>query len=400
MLLGGSGDDQIWGNQGNDLIDGEAGNDRLFGDSGDDIVLGSAGNDSLDGGSGKDKLEGGAGTDTLKSDKSDLVVEQDTKAGQLGLKAYFSAFAAQFSQDGVTYTDPANGSATADDRPAGAWIASYRGSLPGSQALMHAADASDANDSDAPRLDDVALAPIVDAAIERWTSVLGADDPRLAALSDLHVQLADLPGAELGDALGHTVTIDLDAAGHGWFIDLTPRDSSEFTVTAEASTLTAAPGSGAQARMDLVTVLTHEIGHVLGFDHGDAGRYAVMHEDLDPGVRYLVDELGYDADPDHPVTDHDLVKLAAQAARHEEAKQSLGQPAFDWNYGPVAGARGSVDWTSGSASSSDPAGWDSGYSPYSPAKPDKAAKNFSDFLVKGFDSLGSSLFGAKAKDKR
>ena len=94
-----------------------------------------------------------------------------------------------------------------------------------------------------------------------------------------------------------------------------------------------------------------------------------------------------------------LLALAAQAARHEQAKQSGGLPAFDLNYAPGAGAQGGIEWAHGNDSTAaDSSSWDTSYSPYA-ARPVKDAKNFSDFLVRGFDSLGSSLFG-KAKDKR
>src|SRR5262249_41538995 len=85
----------------------------------------------------------------------------------------------------------------------------------------------------------------------------------------------DLPGATLGLASGQTIWLDGNAAGWGWFVDRTPWEDSEFTT----------PGDqGEQGRMDLLTVLMHELGHVLGLDH-DAG--GVMAETLSPGTRLL-----------------------------------------------------------------------------------------------------------------
>jgi Ca2+-binding RTX toxin-like protein len=288
ILLGGSGDDQIWGNQGNDLLDGEDGNDYLDGGSGDDIVIGGNGNDILIGGSGKDMLEGGAGNDTLKSDKSDLLVVQDTKAGQLGLNTFFQSFAPQFSQDGFNYQNPSGGNTSLDDRPARAWVALYTGTLPGSQQLMQAASPATANA--AKSISSSELAPIVQAAIQQWTEVLGAGNTKLDVLHDLSVTLADLPGAELGDTMGHAVTIDINAAGFGWFADASPNDSVEFGVSLDHAMLSAGGSSPAVGRMDLLTVVNHEIGHVLGLDHGDAATYQVMTEGLAPGVRYLFDD--------------------------------------------------------------------------------------------------------------
>jgi len=73
-------------------------------------------------------------------------------------------------------------------------------------------------------------------------------------------------------ALGLRARLDLNAAGWGWFVDPTPHDDSEFRK----------PGDqGEQKHMDLLTVLMHEMGHVLGLDHDDG----VMQETLDAGTR-------------------------------------------------------------------------------------------------------------------
>ena len=130
------------------------------------------------------------------------------------------------------------------------------------------------------------LEATLDAAVMLWTQALGADDPRLALLAGLAIDVADFSGAELGTLAGNTILIDADAAGHGWFVDLTPAGNSEFRLRADASLLSATPRSDAFGRMDLLTVVMHEIGHVLGFDHEDAAIYAVMRDELDTGVRY------------------------------------------------------------------------------------------------------------------
>src|SRR5439155_25168035 len=66
---------------------------------------------------------------------------------------------------------------------------------------------------------------------------------------------------------------DKNGAGWGWFVGPTPSDDSEFTT----------PGDqGERGRMDLLTVLEHEIGHLLGRGHEADG---VMQERLEAGVR-------------------------------------------------------------------------------------------------------------------
>jgi len=226
-------------------------------------------------------------------------------------------------------------------------------------------------------------------AITEWTQALGAGDPRLAGMVDVRIRVGELAGSALGHFENGDLTIDADAAGHGWFVDLTPADSVEFTVQYDRSTLRATEESEAFGRMDLLTVLMHELGHAIGLQDGAAG-YAVMDEELEPGVRFLLDELGLEGDPDQPVSDQALAALAARAA-----ERSPQGPSFDFDLAAGQGAtRAGVDWGSSG-------GWSTGYTPYVAPEP-KTSSNFADYLLKlfkrddgaaGFDSLGKSLTG-------
>jgi polyvinyl alcohol dehydrogenase (cytochrome) len=112
-------------------------------------------------------------------------------------------------------------------------------------------------------------APLLSEAIARWQAA-GAD---MSALADVQIAIADLRGTQLGLASGNTITLDVNAAGWGWYIDPTPADDGEFYL----------PGDqGEQNRMDLLTVLLHELGHVLGHEHDEGG---VMSATLAVGTR-------------------------------------------------------------------------------------------------------------------
>jgi PKD repeat protein len=143
--------------------------------------------------------------------------------------------------------------------------------------LMAAGGAADGGT--VPVLTEAELRPIIAEAIRRWAAA-GLDADRLAALGAVEVRTADLSGAYLGLAFAgeNTVRIDTDAAGYGWFVDSTPWEDSEFSL----------PGDqGEQGRMDLLSTVTHELGHMLGLDdlHGDAHADDLMGEELAAGSR-------------------------------------------------------------------------------------------------------------------
>lgn len=77
-IVGGAGDDTIYGEFGDDLIDGNRGSDTLFGGSGDDRLDGGKDNDTLYGGDGDDALTGGAGDDLLDAGDGDDFVSGGT----------------------------------------------------------------------------------------------------------------------------------------------------------------------------------------------------------------------------------------------------------------------------------------------------------------------------------
>ncbi|QDT24177.1 Calx-beta domain protein [Gimesia chilikensis] len=104
-------------------------------------------------------------------------------------------------------------------------------------------------------------------------------------LSEIDIKVVDLANESLGRAAAGTIYIDVNAAGYGWFIDTTPAEHSEFSPASDL-TLIALPDSEAAGLIDLRTIILHEIGHLLGYEHGTAG---LMQETLAPGVRYLAD---------------------------------------------------------------------------------------------------------------
>jgi PAP2 superfamily len=117
--------------------------------------------------------------------------------------------------------------------------------------------------------------PLLNEALARWRAA-GIDT---SALGKVDVRIADLGGLTLGKVADGIIWLDDNAAGWGWFVDRTPRNDSEFVK---------AGNQGEQNRMDLLTVLMHETGHLLGRDHEATG---VMQETLTAGTRRNVNPV-------------------------------------------------------------------------------------------------------------
>ena len=241
-------------------------------------------------------------------------------------------------------------------------------------APMVAATAS-SNTLDQPQLRQSDLDSILAAATETWANVLGAADPRLALLGNVHISMADFGGLVLGQTAGANILVDQDAAGYGWFVDVSPADSSEFRIRLDRNVLGALRQSDAFGRMDLLTVVTHEAGHVLGFEHAQAATYPVMLEQLDPGVRYLQD-VRSEGNRTTPVSENNIaLQAGAYGAWRKAVQNNLASFGLD-NASASSGSAGRIDWTDrfsvGSATNPSPFG----------SAGSKSAQNFSDFMAK------------------
>jgi hypothetical protein len=132
------------------------------------------------------------------------------------------------------------------------------------------------------------LQPIVNEAVALWSQA-GLDPAAVQKLRQAQFVISDLPGRYLGESEGNVIYVDTNAAGNGWFIDPTPTSNEEFTPSPNGQQLQAVEPR-ALDRIDLLTVVEHELGHIAG-----VGDLNVVSDDLMSGVL----GVGVRRDPSH-----------------------------------------------------------------------------------------------------
>jgi hypothetical protein len=184
--------------------------------------------------------------------------------------------------------------------------------LPGSPLL--ASGGAAANRVNSEILTPQVLQPLLLEAKTYWSAV-GVDAESLQRLDKVDVYVSNLPGAYLGVASSTAVWIDQEAAGYGWYVDESVIGPSGLRQGATDYHQSDSGGGSIAARMDLLSVVTHEVGHVLGFGHSDAPD--VMGAHLRAGtvlVRASRPPLG---EPPHVFGEPLVVAMRIQPARQQ-----------------------------------------------------------------------------------
>ncbi|HET9216767.1 MAG TPA: matrixin family metalloprotease, partial [Terriglobia bacterium] len=161
---------------------------------------------------------------------------------------------------------------------------------------------------------DLQLQPLLEEALVRFAD-LGVDERRLESARNVSVEVEDLPGWTIAETVDDTIRIDSTAAGLGWFVDETPEDNTEFQP--DGADLVATSEGPAAGRVDLLTVLAHELGHYLGLSHTSEG---LMNSGIRPGVRRLPD-----------VQIEQLIETLHGANAPPETQQLIITPTIFWN---------------------------------------------------------------------
>ncbi len=134
------------------------------------------------------------------------------------------------------------------------------------------------------------LYPIIVEATSRWRKVIDSD-----ILSNLRYVIVNFDSQRIiGRSMGRGGNSIIQIEGYAdWFIDKTPDRDEEF-LTFQCNQQQAIhicrfieEGNG---KLDLLTIVMHEIGHKLGLYHNDIYS-SLMYESVGRGVRRLPDKL-------------------------------------------------------------------------------------------------------------
>ena len=125
---------------------------------------------------------------------------------------------------------------------------------------------------------------------DSYVATLAGTTYSFGALATPQFTFTNLPSTAVGQTIGEgtaaNILLDTNAAGRGWFMDSTPLSNDECLPTSNPNEWIAKAGSAAADKMDLLSVLLHEYGHALGFEHS-SDPHDFMGTSLTAGVRRL-----------------------------------------------------------------------------------------------------------------
>jgi hypothetical protein len=157
-------------------------------------------------------------------------------------------------------------------------------------------------------------------ALGNWQAA-GLNANQLAMLQGAQFEVTNLPTGWLGESLGNVVMIDATADGHGWSV-----------------------GGPMAGQVDLLTVVEHEMGHLLGFSDVATGPGSanLMSESLGTGMRRGPDgSVSLGSTPTGIVTSADLV-----TSGDREGAVFVTGGNRDGTEPALPDGRGSFDWSS------------------------------------------------------
>jgi hypothetical protein len=145
-------------------------------------------------------------------------------------------------------------------------------------------------------------------ALGNWQAA-GLNASQLALLQGAQFEVTSLPSGWLGESLGNVVLIDASADGHGWSV-----------------------GGPVAGQVDLLTVVEHEMGHLLGLSDVTAGAGSnLMSETLGPGMRRAVDGGVLASGVASAPRGTDLAALSSADTASADRGAGANLPVMDWS---------------------------------------------------------------------
>ena len=112
---------------------------------------------------------------------------------------------------------------------------------------------------------------LIPAAIAGWRAA-GLNQTGVHLLQQATIRVADLGGSVLALEANGMVLINSIAAGYIWYVNATAASNLAFGLAGPGNERDAGLGSPATGKVDLLTVLEHELGHLVGLtDNAQAG---------------------------------------------------------------------------------------------------------------------------------
>ncbi|PLW82817.1 hypothetical protein CWI75_09650 [Kineobactrum sediminis] len=144
---------------------------------------------------------------------------------------------------------------------------------------VHALTAEGTPDAEAPADIDQSVADAALAAAKtRFTQLgTGFDAADLTGISITVATTGELAEGVVAQVAGSVITVDANAAGFGWYVDDNYMTDDEFD----------APSPGVAGNIDLLSVVMHEIGHVLLGEAHDGTPDTLMSETIAEGERQI-----------------------------------------------------------------------------------------------------------------
>ncbi len=164
--------------------------------------------------------------------------------------------------------------------------------------------------ADVVSIDTATLQSVAQSAIKAWARA-GLDADRLERMRSAQLIVRDLPDGLLGLSGEGIVQIDDDAAGYGWSLLAGRRFERQDRFSVNT-------GDGG---FDLLTVVAHELGHVIGLgdlDHSTHSR-GLMASVLAPGVRRLPQPTDLPAETTSPA----VIKLSGAGRFRTHTQHAL-----------------------------------------------------------------------------